>query len=95
MKTEIHNGYTATLEFIKENFGHYKLSFFQLINQRIDFIYEDHIGYIKAEVSIDSTILTPQIDFNTPCINWQYIEVFIYEEDQVTVDWVTPNYKWS
>ena len=95
MKTEIHNNYTGTLEFIKENFGHYKLSFFQLQNQRIDFIYEDHIGYIKAEVSIDSTILEPQIDFNTPGINWQLIEVFIYEDDNITVSYVSKDYKWS
>ena len=90
-----HSGYTTTLEFIKENYGHYKLSFFQLQNQRPLFIYEDHIGYIIAEVSIDSTIITPQIDFNTPDIKWELIEVFIYEDDNTTASYVSPNYKWS
>ena len=90
-----HSGYTTTLDFIKENYSHYKLSFFQLQNQRAYFIYEDHIGYIRAEVSIDSTIITPQIDFNTPGINWQSIEVFINEDDNITEYWVCNDYKWS
>ena len=90
-----HAPFTTTLDFIKENYGHYQLSFFQLQNQRLLFIYEDHIGYIRAEVSIDSTIITSQINFNTPNIKWELIEVFIYEDDNTTVSYVSPNYKWS
>ena len=59
------------------------------------FTYENSIGYIRAEVSIDSTIISPQIDFNTPGINWQNINVFIYEDDNTTASYVSPNYKWS
>lgn len=90
-----HRGYTTTLDFIKENYGHYKLSFFQLQNQKVYFIYEDHIGYIKAEISMDSIILTPQINFNTPNINFQNIEVYIKADDNITASWVCNNYKWS
>jgi hypothetical protein len=90
-----HTPFTTTLDFIKENYGHYKLSFFQLQNNRAYFIYEDHIGYIRAEVSTDSTIITPQIDFNTPGIIWNAIEVFINEDDNITASWVCNDYKWS
>jgi len=90
-----HKSFTTTFEFIKENYGNYKLSFFQLQNQRAYFIYEDHIGYIKAEVSIESTIITPQIDFNTPGIKFQNIEVYINEDDNITASWVCKGYKWS
>jgi hypothetical protein len=90
-----HKSFTTTFEFIKENYGHYKLSFFQLQNQRAYFIYEDHIGYIRAEVSIESTIITPQIDFNTPGIKFQNIEVYINEDDNITASWVCEGYKWS
>lgn len=90
-----HAPFTTTLEFLKGNYGHCKLSFASYQNDIMVFIYEDNIGYIRAEVSIDSTIITPQIDFNTPNINWQYITVFIYEDDHTTASYIAPNYKWS
>jgi len=90
-----HSAFTTTLDFIKENYGHYKLSFTSYQNDIMVFTYEDNVGYIRAEVSIDSTIISHQIDFNTPNINWQYIAVFIYEDDNTTASYVSPNYKWS
>ena len=90
-----HAPFTTTLEFLKENYGQYKLSFTSYQNDIMVFTYEDHIGYIRAEVAIDSTIISPQIDFNTPGINWQNINVFIYEDDNTTASYIAPNYKWS
>ena len=90
-----HSAFTTTLDFIKENYGQYKLSFASYQNDIMVFTYENSIGYIRAEVSIDSTIISPQIDFNTPGINWQNINVFIYEDDNTTASYVSPNYKWS
>ena len=90
-----HSAFTTTLDFIKENYGQYKLSFTSYQNDIMVFTYENSIGYIRAEVSIDSTIISPQIDFNTPGINWQNINVFIYEDDNTTASYVSPNYKWS
>ncbi len=95
MKTPNHAPFTTTLDFIKENYGSYKLSFFQLQKQSLYFIYEDHIGYIKAEISIDSTIITPQINFNTPNIIWKSINVFIYKDDNTTASYISKDYKWS
>ena len=90
-----HTPFTTTLDFIKENYGHYKLSFSQLQNNRAYFIYEDHIGYIRAEVTTDSVITTPQIDFNIPGIIWNAIEVFIYADDNTTVSYISKDYEWS
>ncbi len=91
-----HSGYTTTLEFIKENYGHYQLSFIQLQHQKLVFLYEDEVGYIMAEISSESLIyMSPQINFNTPGIKWELIEVYINEDDNITASWVSPNYKWS
>jgi hypothetical protein len=91
-----HSAFTTTLDFIKENYGHYQLSFFQLQNNKLVFLYGDEVGYIKAEISSESLIyMSPQINFNTPDIKWEYIEVYLNADDNVTASWVSPNYKWS
>jgi hypothetical protein len=90
-----HAPFTTTLDFIKENYGHYKLSFDSCQNGILVFLYESNIGYIRAEVlANDSMFPSPVIDFNTPNINWQYIGVHNYEDDNTTASYVSPNYKW-
>jgi hypothetical protein len=91
-----HQPFTTTLDFIKENYGNYNLTFQGLQHNKLTFIYQDSIGYIKAEIAPDSTIyLTPTINFNTPNINWLSIEVYINADDNITASWVVSNYKWS
>ena len=91
-----HAPFTTTLDFIKENYSNYKLSFDSCQNGILVFLYNSNIGYIRAEVlASDSMISSHKIDFNTPNINWQYIGVHNYKDDNTTASYVSPNYKWS
>ncbi len=90
---------STPFNFLKEHYGHHKLSFYQLQNNRLYFTYEDDIIFIKAEIAVDSLIyLSPQITLNTPDINWQFIEIFTNDPNNYgnTIEsWVARDYKWS
>lgn len=97
-----HTPFTTTFDFIKEHYGHYNLKFQGLQHNKLTFIYEDSIGYIRAEIDSDSipyyiTLIyeAPTINFNTPNINWLLVEVYIIEDDNITASWVTKDYKWN
>jgi hypothetical protein len=87
---------STPFNFLKENYGDHKLSFFQLQNNRLYFTYEDDIIFIKAEVKTDSTIyISNQITFNTPNINWQFIDIYTKVDSNIIESWVAKDYKWS
>ena len=87
---------STPFNFLKEHYGSYQLSFFQLQNGSLKFFYEDDTIYILAEVGADSTIyMAPQINFNTPDINWRYIDVYVHADDNTIESWVAKDYKWS
>jgi hypothetical protein len=82
--------------FLQQHYGHHHLSFFQLQNNRIYFTYEDDIIFIKAEIGVDSLIyLSSQVTFNTPDINWQFIDIYTKADSNVIESWVAKDYKWS
>ena len=87
---------STPFNFLKEHYGSYQLSFFQLQNGSLIFLYQDDILYIRAEVGADSTIyMAPQINFNTSDINWRYISVHVHADDNTIESWVANDYKWS
>jgi hypothetical protein len=82
--------------FLQQHYGHHHLSFFQLQNNRIYFTYEDDIIFIKAEIGVDSLIyLSSQVTFNTPDINWQFIDIYTKADSNIIESWVAKDYKWS
>ena len=90
---------STPFSFLKEHYGDHKLSFFQLQNGVLQFLYEDNNIYILAEVGADSTIyISNQITINTPNINWRLIEVVTNDfpnHGNTIESWVARDYKWS
>ena len=90
---------STPFSFLEEHYGDHKLSFFQLQNGTLKFLYEDDTIYILAEVGSDSKIyISNQITLNTPDINWRLIEVVTNEinnHGNTIESWVARDYKWS
>ena len=82
--------------FLQHHYGHHQLSFFRLQHGSLEFFYEDDIIFIKAEIGVDSSIyLSSQITFNTPDINWRFIDIYTKIDSNIAEFWVAKDYKWS
>ena len=90
---------STPFSFLEEHYGDHKLSFFQLQNGDLYFLYEDNLIYIMAQIGADSKIYSSnQITLNTPDINWRLIEVVTNEIDNhgnTIESWIARDYKWS
>ena len=85
---------STPLNFLKEHYGHYNLSFFNIQNNIIRFIYLDDTITLIVDVNTDSTIINLPITLNTPKINFQHIQV-INNKEEIIESWVSKDYKWS
>jgi len=85
---------STPFNFLKEHYGDHNLSFFQLQNNIIRFIYLDDTITLIVDVNTDSIIINLPITLNTPKINFQHIQV-INNKDEIIESWVAKDYKWS
>ena len=89
---------STPLNFLKEHYGHYNLSFFQLQNNQLRFVFENDTLCVIADIATDSVILDSHINFNSPQINWRFIEISTYSDTnsyEIIESWVSKDYKWS
>ena len=89
---------STPFNFLKEHYGHYKLSFFQLQNNQLRFVFENDTLCVIADIATDSVILDSHINFNSPQINWRFIEISTYSDTnsyEIIESWVSKDYKWS
>ena len=85
---------STPLNFLKEHYGHYNLSFLNIQNNIIRFIYLDDTITLIVDMNTDSTNIYLPITLNTPKINFQHIQV-INNKEEIIESWVSKDYKWS
>jgi hypothetical protein len=87
--------HTSSLNSIRNEFGHYKLSRLESFLNCIRYTYLDSEILIIADIKDSSPNKAPIIDLQSPGINFDHIEVVVGERSEIIRDWNAPDYNWG